>query len=787
MIVKNEAKNLPRLFDSLFLDSLAESKVLGTGMGFPLIKEYVILDTGSTDKTPEIIRTYWEGRNNVLPDNRKVRGKVGFSVFKNFGESRNEALQQAYNITTCDWIMFLDADMCVEYFGSAVKDILEEKDISPKVCDVLKQLSRVGNNVCSLKQYSGRLEWWNTRLVKKSHQIKCIGVTHEYYDTCNDPHPVLQFKNILINDVGDGGSKDNKFSRDILLLTEGIKKEPTNTRYYFYLAQSYINSPSIDDYKQKAITLYKKRIELGGWAEETWYCYYKIVCLNIDIGDINEAEKYTFLAYGFRPIRTEAIYKMCKYFREQRKYPLAYRYYLMGKDIPKPNDTLFVESNVYEYEFEYEYSIILYYMFPEKKVEGMRVSMSLLNNKRFTENPRLEECILSNMRFYICKLPVEWKRIELKTKETSYFFDSSTGMLFDGDRIILNVRKVNYNIDKTTGGYTMRDGEGEFSSVIVTKNVCLIMDTSFNLISEIEMEDDNKTIFNNRTNILGVEDVRLYEDRDVPTSLHRDIQTLSCDVTNTQLATSSPPQNNSISLENNIIIYPKFIACTKQYCSGNKVGIVTGTYNFVSGKLIIEKHIDSPEPLGRHEKNWTVFPNGKILYTLVPFQWGEIKENVTTGYEMLSKHKFYRLKTETITDVVFPSIFGKFRGSANPVVYKDLVFTTFHIVGSDGVRNYYHSLVIFGRKRTESTVSALEDVFDKVEYVPLCYSSPFTFEGEKIEYNLGIGVKNGEVFLTYSLWDNCSKIVSCPLWWWMDRMLYLSEDARITVMKSFFS
>ena len=60
MIVKNEAKNLPRLFDSLK----------------DIIDDYVIVDTGSTDSTKEIIKEYWNKLN--------IKGHVEVVPFKNF-------------------------------------------------------------------------------------------------------------------------------------------------------------------------------------------------------------------------------------------------------------------------------------------------------------------------------------------------------------------------------------------------------------------------------------------------------------------------------------------------------------------------------------------------------------------------------------------------------------------------------------------------------------------------------------------------------------------------------
>ena len=46
----------------------------------------------------------------------------------------------------------------------------------------------------------------------------------------------LQWDSIWIDDIGDGGSKGDKFERDIRLLKQGLEEEPNNGRYYFYLA-----------------------------------------------------------------------------------------------------------------------------------------------------------------------------------------------------------------------------------------------------------------------------------------------------------------------------------------------------------------------------------------------------------------------------------------------------------------------------------------------------------------------------------------------------------------------
>ena len=46
----------------------------------------------------------------------------------------------------------------------------------------------------------------------------------------------LLIQGFWINDIGEGGCKEDKFERDIRLLSKGIEEEPNNPRYYFYLA-----------------------------------------------------------------------------------------------------------------------------------------------------------------------------------------------------------------------------------------------------------------------------------------------------------------------------------------------------------------------------------------------------------------------------------------------------------------------------------------------------------------------------------------------------------------------
>ena len=87
MIVKNESKIIKRLLETVQ----------------PLIDTYCICDTGSTDNTIDIIKSFF--------DNVNISGKIVKEPFRNFEYNRNYALKQCYGMDSADYILFLDADM----------------------------------------------------------------------------------------------------------------------------------------------------------------------------------------------------------------------------------------------------------------------------------------------------------------------------------------------------------------------------------------------------------------------------------------------------------------------------------------------------------------------------------------------------------------------------------------------------------------------------------------------------------------------------------------------------
>jgi tetratricopeptide (TPR) repeat protein len=452
MIVKNESKIITRLLTTVL----------------PIIDTYCICDTGSTDMTKEIIKEFF--------DMRCIDGKIIEEPFKNFGHNRTVALNAAKDMA--DYLLFLDADMKL-------------------VIDPEFDKSKLTADVYTFAQGSNTFNYFNVRLIKTSLNFRCIGSTHEYYDITGS-RKEEQLRTIKINDIGDGGCKEDKFTRDIRLLEEDLKENPKNERTYFYLANSYKNAGNLE----KAIENYKKRIAIGGWIEENWYSRLELGKCYMKTGEEAEAIKTWLEAYGYHPKRAENVYEIVKHYRIKGQQQLSYIFYKLAKEIPYPSDNvLFIHKDVYNYLLDYEFSIIAYYI--DKNVDMRPIFMKLMNIDALNMDN-----LLANYKFYVKTLKkYEQKEVVLNLckevqEETKGDFKATTpSIIAYNDGYLTNVRLVDYTLH-LNGSYSYPDGYS-----VNTKNIALVMDKDFNVIDCKKFAPG----FNKECRVRGLEDVKIID------------------------------------------------------------------------------------------------------------------------------------------------------------------------------------------------------------------------------------------------------------------------------------
>ena len=456
MIVKNESRIIQRLLQSVV----------------SIIDTYCICDTGSTDDTKKVITDFFASRG--------ISGEIFDEPFQNFGYNRTVAMQHAAG--KADYLLLLDADMVLVVSPDFKKDELKE-------------------GAYQITQQGGTLVYYNTRLIKSTIGAICVGPTHEYYHIPGGYH-TAKLLTLSIRDIGDGGAKSDKFERDIRLLKGGLESEPKNGRYMFYLANSYRDNGK----KEEAIIWYKKRIAIGGWAEEIWNSAYHIGTCYKDLKNDSEAVYWWLEAYNLRPSRAESIYQLTKYYRVSGKHALALMFYKLGAEIPFPKeDVLFIEKDVYEYLFYYELLVIAYYV---KHPLDHRSILKLIGNNFCYEN------VMSNYLFYVPKLKNILGRRQIEftrttTKEVGCvlreFYSCNPSIVTAKHGYLMNLRMANHKIT-STGGYTV----GTMDNKIVTYNIQIKLDNEFKCLEETEILP---TVTD--TQYLGCEDIRLLEGEEV--------------------------------------------------------------------------------------------------------------------------------------------------------------------------------------------------------------------------------------------------------------------------------
>lgn len=347
MIVRNEAHVIERCLTSVLT----------------VIDYWVICDTGSTDGTPETITAALAS----------IPGEMHHHRWVNFGVNRTQAIKIAQ--TKADYVLLIDADM---------------------VLNIHRGFKATLQSDSYLIQYSGSLDYWQTMLVKSTCDWTYIGPTHEYIHgrTSNAPEKLTA---ITLTHFADGGGRTEKFTRDIDLLQSALSDEPNNTRYLFYLAQSYAH---LREFEQ-AMHFYRKRIAAGGWDEERWYAMYQLAIMleNTDTSIHAVTEAY-LRAYEYRPSRAEPLYRLANIMRRKQRYTLALLFIEQALKIGYPEDILFVEKSVYEYLSLFEYAICAHYTGQIK--EAIRANDRVINHPNAPSH--IVKQALINKQFSVDKL-----------------------------------------------------------------------------------------------------------------------------------------------------------------------------------------------------------------------------------------------------------------------------------------------------------------------------------------------------------------------------------------------
>jgi glycosyltransferase involved in cell wall biosynthesis len=320
MILKNEAQSIKFTIDSVK----------------PYVDRYTIIDTGSTDGTPEIIK----GAFGDTP------GDIYYEPFEDFSTTRNRALQ--LEGTKSVFSLMLSGDESLRN-GHILRQFCDER----RALRILKDEKHEAYNVRVLY---GKEIYDSARLVRTDAQWFYVGVTHEYMTNghngvarrraeLNNPKGAVE----IFHDVShnDKQAKQKRYALDLELLLGEFEKNPNRTRTSFYIGQSL---ECLHRYEE-ASNWYWRRFQMGGWHEEAYEARYRMgrMCEHMD-KPWAECQAHYLEAHSFLPARAEPLYEIASHwYSVEKDMQLAYLFLLRAAKLKLPTHLrLFIMKDVYD-------------------------------------------------------------------------------------------------------------------------------------------------------------------------------------------------------------------------------------------------------------------------------------------------------------------------------------------------------------------------------------------------------------------------------------------------------
>ena len=274
------------------------------------IDYWIVCDTGSNDKTCEIVTEFFKEKN--------IPGELFVDEWKGFDKNKSLMFERAYNKT--DYVLHLDADDIL--YGDFDKNLL----INNKY-DVynFRYIRSNKNEFITSSLYNNQLKWIY------------VGVAHNLI-ICLDKKDISKSDlfvtdSLYVDNMERGSRKNdpNKYIKDAENLKQQffdtLYSDPYNLNYrsVFYTAQSYFDAKH---YKE-AIQWYTLFTKFKNtWIEELYISYIKItqcqILLKFDNNDIIISAQN---AINTIPDRAEAYYLIGKYLNDNSLCEKAYPYF----------------------------------------------------------------------------------------------------------------------------------------------------------------------------------------------------------------------------------------------------------------------------------------------------------------------------------------------------------------------------------------------------------------------------------------------------------------------------
>lgn len=331
MIVKNEEKVIERC-----LSSVAH-----------LVDEVVVIDTGSSDNTKNIVSRYTQ---NIFD----------FQWIDDFSAARNYAASKA----TGEWILVLDADEYVdeENFKEFIKELKNDADnYDAYYAKILNFSGSYGETL---------VQNYHDRIYKNNGEIRYYRKIHEQFKHNNGLDLNYKNSNLLIFHSGylkNTVSEKDKSNRNKKLIDIEMQKHNKNAFDYFNLGNEYSSLGEIEKALDAYVEAYKLKTDFRlSWVSTTLVqiiiCLIQLKRYNDALNVISDAEEIYENSPEFIYLKGEVFYLRGQMddakeaFLEIVNNPQRYNLIIFRPDLKdqKPHSRL---GDIYLYEENYEKAI----------------------------------------------------------------------------------------------------------------------------------------------------------------------------------------------------------------------------------------------------------------------------------------------------------------------------------------------------------------------------------------------------------------------------------------------
>ena len=266
--------------------------------------EIVIVDTGSTDRTKEIVEKYTD----------RI---FDFTWIDDFAAARNFAFSQA----TMDYILWLDAD-----------DIFATSDLE-KFLKLKKNLDPLMDAVNMTYLYAFdqfgavSLSFRRNRLVKRDKNFQWIGAVHEYLEVSG---------HVLNSDICVTHKRmaNNNSDRNLKIYEKRKGKgELFSPRDLYY----YANELFDHQLYTQAIEPYQEFLKTGqGWVEDNISACGKLADCYQKLENKDKQFEYIFKSFEYATPRAEFCCRLGLHFLDAKQYEYGAFWYKLATQLEKP-------------------------------------------------------------------------------------------------------------------------------------------------------------------------------------------------------------------------------------------------------------------------------------------------------------------------------------------------------------------------------------------------------------------------------------------------------------------